>query len=155
MLSIRTIVCPTDFSEPSQEAFKFAVKLASDLGAELVVVHIVFVLPPAYVTLVPDYGRVLQADAEVKLRSLTEQVPQPITVRTIIGHGDTATGIVSIAEKENADLIVIATHGMTGFRHLVFGSVAEKVVRLAKCPVLTTRAHVPWPKKPEEVEATA
>ncbi len=96
----------------------------------------------------------LHTDAHDKLHRLTEQV-KFTTVRTIIGHGDAATEIVRIAEKEHADLIVISTHGMTGFRHLVFGSVAEKVVRLAKCPVLTTRAHVTEAGKPEEVEISA
>jgi nucleotide-binding universal stress UspA family protein len=61
----------------------------------------------------------------------------------MVGHGDAAGEIVLIAEKEHVDLIVIATHGWTGLRHLVFGSVAEKVVRLAPCPVLTIRAPRP------------
>lgn len=60
-------------------------------------------------------------------------------IRTIVGHGDVADEIVRIAETEKADLIVTATHGTTGWRRFVFGSVAEKVVRLAKCPVLTIR----------------
>ncbi len=160
MLPIKTVLCPTDFSEPAQQAFDLAVNLASDIGAALVLVNIVPVLPPVptdpnYPFLIPEYERMLHADANEKLRTLAERVPKSMAVRTIIGHGDAANEIVRIAESENADMIVIATHGATGFRHLVFGSVAEKVVRLAKCPVLTTRAHAPEANKPEEVEATA
>ncbi|HUV14514.1 MAG TPA: universal stress protein, partial [Acidobacteriota bacterium] len=59
--------------------------------------------------------------------------------RTMVSYGDPAKEIVRIAEEESVDLIVIATHGLTGWQHLVFGSVAEKVVRTAKCPVLTVR----------------
>ena len=57
----------------------------------------------------------------------------------VIRYGDASREIVRIAREEEADVIVIATHGLTGWRHLVFGSVAEKVVRLAECPVLTIR----------------
>ena len=63
-------------------------------------------------------------------------------MRTVIGHGEAGAELVRIAEDERADLIVIATTGMTGFRRFLFGSVAEKVVRLALCPVLTVRAPV-------------
>jgi universal stress protein A len=76
-----------------------------------------------------------------RLRELHDaMVAAKVSVRTMVGHGDAAGEIVLIAGKEHVDLIVIATHGWTGLRHLVFGSVAEKVVRLAPCPVLTIRA---------------
>ena len=82
----------------------------------------------------------LNADAEERLNELVGEVTTPGThIRTIAGHGDAASEIVRIAEKENVDMIVIATHGMAGWRRVVFGSVAERVVRLAKCPVRTTR----------------
>lgn len=60
-------------------------------------------------------------------------------------NGDAASEIVRIAEEENVDMIVIATYGMTGWRRVAFGSVAERVVRLAKCPVLTTRVSLAEP----------
>ena len=82
----------------------------------------------------------LNADAEERLNEIVGEVTMPGTIiRTIVVHRDAASEIVRIAEKENVDMIVIATHGMTGWRRVVFGSVAEKVVRLAKCLVLTTR----------------
>ena len=93
-----------------------------------------------YAFKVPEYEQMLHADAEERLNELIGEVTTPGTnIRTIVGRGDAASEIVRIAEKENVDVIVIATHGMTGWRRVVFGSVAERVVRLAKCPVLTTR----------------
>jgi nucleotide-binding universal stress UspA family protein len=66
-------------------------------------------------------------------------VPKELHTHQIIVLGGAADEIIRIGEKEKVDLIVIATHGQTGWRHLVFGSVAERVVRLAPCPVLTIR----------------
>jgi nucleotide-binding universal stress UspA family protein len=97
---------------------------------------------PNYVFKVPEYERMLHADADAKLSDLAKQLTaRGITVRTIVGHGSAASEIVRTSEKENADLIVIATHGTSGWRHAMFGSVAERVVRLAKCPVLTIRGQ--------------
>jgi len=148
MLPVKRVLCPIDFSEPSREAFNVAVELASHFAAGLCLVHVVPVLPalpndPTYVFKVPEYERLLHADADEKLRQLgREATSRGITVHTTVGHGEAAREIVRIADEENADLIVMATHGMTGWRHVMFGSVAERVVRLAKCPVLTTRAHL-------------
>ena len=144
MFPVKTVLCPTDFSEPSQEALKIARELASQVGAGLLLVHVVPVLPalpndPNYVLKVPEYERLLHQDADEKLAQLVKEETKGTTARTIVGHGDVADEIVRIAEIEKADLIVIATHGTTGWRRFMFGSVAEKVVRLAKCPVLTIR----------------
>ncbi len=146
MLPIKTLLCPTDFSEPSQEALKMAIDLARHFKADICLVNVVPVLPPLppnpnFVFEVPEYERMLHTDADQKLFELVGYVAAlDINVRSKVGHGDAATEIVRIAAEENADLIVIATHGSTGWRSAMFGSVAEKVVRLAKCPVLTTRA---------------
>jgi len=145
MFPIKIVFCPTDFSDPSSEALKIAGELASKVGARLLLVHVVPVLPalpsdPNYVLKVPEYERLLHQDADEKLAHLAREMAKAgIQTRTMVGHGDAANEIVRIAELEKADLIVIATHGTTGWRRFVFGSVAEKVVRLAKCPVLTIR----------------
>jgi nucleotide-binding universal stress UspA family protein len=139
------VLCPTDFSEPSHQALKIAGELALQVGAGLLLVHVVPVMPalandPNYVLKVPEYERLLHQDADEKLAHLVKEMAQGGTqTRTMVGHGDAASEIVRIAESEKADLIVIATHGTTGWRRFVFGSVAEKLVRLAKCPVLTIR----------------
>ncbi|HLG15260.1 MAG TPA: universal stress protein [Blastocatellia bacterium] len=145
MLTIHKILCPTDFSEHALAGLKYAVDLAGQFGARICLVHVVPVIPPLppdpnFAFEVPEYARLLTADAEQKLSELASQhVPNKLEPKMVVGHGDAGAEIVRVAEDERADLIVIATQGLTGLRHFVFGSVAEKVVRLAKCPVLSFR----------------
>jgi universal stress protein A len=149
MLPFKKILCPTDFSEPSYEALKVANELALHFSSELFVVHVVAPVPlvPAAPT-VPVTFNVLEYQQELEISSrktleglVKKRVPEKIWVRTIVVLGDPADQIVKIADEEKVDLIVIATHGQTGWRRLVFGSVTEKVVRLTPEPVLTIRAH--------------
>jgi universal stress protein A len=150
LLPIKKILCPTDFSEPSYEALRAADELASHFSAELVLIHVVSV--PTYpATVTPeasassiDLFTSYQQEMEVYAKNVLDQVTQErvsegIKSRTRVCLGDAADEIVGTAADENADLIVIATHGLTGWRRFMFGSVAEKVVRLAQCPVLTIR----------------
>ena len=146
MLPLKKIVCPSDFSAAAQKAVTEALELVQHFQAELVLVHVVPVVPPAptdpnFVFEVPEYERALHVDAERRLRALAAEVAgKGVAVRTAVGHGDAGAEIVRIANDEGADLIVIATHGTTGWRHAMFGSVAEKVVRTAHRPVLTVPA---------------
>jgi universal stress protein A len=146
MLPLSRILCPSDFSEPSRQAAKIAVELAEDFGAQLCLVNVVPIRPllphqAGFPFAVSEHEKLLQAHADEKLRQLAGEITaEGVSVRTILGRGDAADEIVRIAQQQNADIIVIATHGMTGWRRVVFGSVAEKVVRLATTPVLTTRA---------------
>ena len=146
MLPIRNILCPTDFSPPSLAAVKTAVEVAEHFGAELCLAYVVPTIPlptsdPAYDFELPEYEKMLHDDAVKKLRDLRDEVQSAtVTVRTVVGHGAAADEITILAEAEHADLIVIATHGSTGLRHFVFGSVAEKVVRVAKCAVLVVKS---------------
>ena len=146
MLPLKKIVCPTDFSAAAQKAVTEALELIRQFQAELVLVHVLPVLPPApsdpnFVFQVPEYERALHVDAERSLRSLAADLTgKGVSVRTVVGHGDAGAEIVRVASEESADLIVIATHGVTGWRHAMFGSVAEKVVRTAHRPVLTVPA---------------
>jgi universal stress protein A len=145
MLPVKLIVCPTDFSGPACTCVRTASELAEHFDAELLLVNVVPALPsvppdPNYVFKIPEYEQYLHADAEQQLRKAREElVSKNVKVRTQVGHGSAAEEIVLIAKADHADLIVISTHGSTGFERLVFGSVAEKVVRLAECPVLTVR----------------
>lgn len=145
MLPVKLIVCPTDFSGPACTCVRTASELAEHFDAELLLVNVVPALPsvppdPNYVFKIPEYEQYLHADAEQQLRKAREElVSKNVKVRTQVGHGSAAEEIVIIAKADHADLIVISTHGSTGFERLVFGSVAEKVVRLAECPVLTVR----------------
>jgi universal stress protein A len=146
MLSFKYILCPTDFSEPSYEGLRYAIELAARFGAELGVVHVIPLVPqrpsdPNYVFSVPEYEMALHSSAERRLLELIKEwVPKEIKVSPITGHGNAGKEILQIAEEQKADMIVIATHGLTGWRRVVFGSVAEQVVRSATCPVLTVRA---------------
>jgi nucleotide-binding universal stress UspA family protein len=145
MLPLRVILCPIDFSEPCYQALHAACELGQHFKAELRLVNVVPALPglpsdPNYVFKIPEYELLLHKDAESKLQQVVkERVPSDLRVSTLIGHGDAAEEIVKISEQEKVDLIVIATHGESGWRRLWFGSVAEKVVRNALPPVLTIR----------------
>jgi len=124
--------------------------MATHFQATIVLAHVVPSVPPipadpAYVFEGPEYERLQQAEAEKHLAIVAKAIPPRLKARTIIGSGDAAEEIVRLATTEVADLIVIATHGLTGWRHLVFGSVAEKVIRMSDRPVLVIPVH-----KPEE-----
>jgi universal stress protein A len=147
MLPIKRILCATDFSDPSLEGLKAAGELASHFKASLYLVHVVNPVPPLPATTgsmmfdVPRYQKALESSAEKQLKDLVEdKVLDNIDVHPVISVGVEPDEIVSVAKKKDVDVIVIATHGRTGWRHFIFGSVAEKVVRFAKCPVITIRA---------------
>lgn len=146
MLPIRTILAAIDFSDPAHVALDKAIELAGHFGAELCLLHVVNPLPPLPTDLVvvasPDveYDHELEAEATNRLRTVIRQeVPTTISARPVVRNGEPGCEIVRAAEDENADVIVLSTHGETGWRHLVFGSVAEEVVRTAGRPVLTIR----------------
>jgi nucleotide-binding universal stress UspA family protein len=147
MLPPKLIVSPIDFSSHSQEALQTSADLAKQFGAELLLIHAVPAIPklPSTTSIFHEaqYEQELHKDAEQLLQKLAEELAKKgLRVRTEVGTAnDVAMEILRIAEHNSADLIVIATHGMTGWHRLVFGSVAEKVVRLASCPVLVLRAH--------------
>lgn len=145
MMNPKIILSPIDFSDSSLEALDVARDIATRYGASLILVHIVPVIPklPSDVSIFHegDYERGLIGDAEQRLDDLASKLKdQGVTARTTVGlANDAAMEILRTAEHEHADLIVIATHGMTGWRRLAFGSVTDKVVRTAECPVLVLR----------------
>ena len=152
MLPISKILCPSDFSEPSLAALETAAELAGHFGSQLTVLHVVSPVPPvpsghvlgpfdvdAYeCQLLEDSRSTLSKMVRRRLGDIKAKIRTEAKIR--IESGDAAMCIVATATDEQAGLIVIATQGQTGWRRLMFGSVAEKVVRLAACPVLTIRA---------------
>ncbi len=144
MLPIKKILCPTDFSEPSYEAVKVANELAVHFNSWLCLLHVVSLTPILASSMetsafnVNAYQKALETSAQEQLREImAKYISSGLrTWRPIIVSGSAAEEIVRIAEEEQSDLIVMATRGLTGWRHLVFGSVAQKVVQLALCPVL-------------------
>jgi universal stress protein A len=141
MLSIRTILHPTDFSERSENAFRAACSLARDHGARLVVLYVPHpdvVGFAEYTAYVPDP---IQTPADMKeALSARHAIDPELGVEYRVGEGDPAAAIVRAARKLNAGLIVMGTHGRTGLDRLLMGSVAEAVSRRAPCPVLTLKA---------------
>ena len=147
MLTIKTILCPTDFSEPSLLGLSTALELANLFKSEIKIVYVLPVLPPSptdpnYEFVIPEYENILHKDSQKKLDEIIKtKVPAGIKATAVVGHGNPAKEIVRIAEEDKVDLIVIATHGGTGWHHLIMGSVAEKVIRHAPCPVYAVREH--------------
>ncbi|HVJ06928.1 MAG TPA: universal stress protein [Acidisarcina sp.] len=141
----RKILSPIDFSAPSTTALATATDLARHFHAELVLVHVIPMLPPvsgADFFKETEYMRELQRDAEGRLRAMLAPIlASGVTAESVVAvSGDTAGEILRVATAKDIDMIVIATHGMTGWRPMIFGSIAEKVVKLAHCPVLVIRA---------------
>jgi len=145
MLAIRRILFPTDFSEHAESAWPYALTFAQEFGAEVHLLHVV-VPPPrlaeAYaVTFDPDrMVEVLTTEAAAQMDRQVEAAKE----RGLVFHREVRIGadareILDYATKHEMDLIVMATHGRTGLAHVLLGSVAEKVVRKAPCPVLTIK----------------
>lgn len=146
MLPVKRVLAPTDFSDVSVETVRTAKELARHFKAELLVAHVIPPIPtlpsdPHYNFEVPAYQDALRENAERQLAETASSLVNDggIPTRTLVSYGDPAREIVRLASEESVDLIVIATHGLTGWQHIVFGSVAEKVVRTARCAVLTVR----------------
>ncbi len=146
MQPIKKIIAPCDFSGPSKVGLKRAIELAEYFNAELIIVHVIsmpHIMPPAGPPTAPGFStgslaKELRDAAESKLNEIQkEQLPKGLQSRVILAEGAPADEIARISEEEKADLIIIATHGWTGWRRFIFGSVAEKVIRFAKCEVLT------------------
>ena len=148
-MSLKTILCPTDFSASSDEALTHASSLASQSGAQLYLLHVTQ-LPVPYTDGIPVYSPYAEqvAQDENTLKGVT--VPDA-KVKCERHHriGDPAPEILDFAKEHNVDLIVMGTHGRKGLTRLLLGSVAEQVVRKATCPVLTYRVAG---KVPEQVE---
>ena len=143
-LTIKTILVPTDFSDHSDGALDYAVALATQFKAAL---HLVHVYPiPSLAAAAMDGAIVSLPELEAELRTAAETAMAQLVARisgvpvsTEIAVGNPPACIVAVAAERGVDLIVMGTHGRGPFMHLMLGSVAERVVRMAPCPVLTTR----------------
>ena len=142
MEAIKRILVPTDFSADADEALRVAQSLARVLRAEVIVFHVA--RPPAVVTeggaLLAEPGQE-PTDLWQRFRELQAcDPPVRIEHRVIVDARPSAAHILEILDKLGCDLIVMGTHGRSGWRHVVFGSVAEDVVRRARCPVMVVKA---------------
>ena len=144
--TITRILVPVDFSAHSDGALRYAAKLASQVGASVELLHVVEDLAygassEVYVPNVPDLMQEMVNEAVPRLTSLKQALfPHGADVETAVFVGRPSSTIVDRARAGGFDLIVMGTHGRTGLSHMLMGSVAERVVRTAPCPVLTVRA---------------
>jgi nucleotide-binding universal stress UspA family protein len=144
MLPLEKILCPTDFSKSSYEALKVACEYAKQFSSELYLIHVVPTVPaitaftPASRPFnVPLYQENLETSIKEKLLKVAEdKVPKEIHTQVIVVSGKAGDEILKFADGTKIDIIVIASHGETGGHHYIFGNIAEKVARHAKCPVL-------------------
>jgi nucleotide-binding universal stress UspA family protein len=145
MIAIQNVMVATDFGEAANAALRYGRALAGRFGATLHVVHIV---EPSfagfgvetYVPLLPDVDGALEESARRRLNSLIESAGNgPRTLATALPSSVPPVAIIDYARDHDIDLIVMGTHGRGGLAHLVMGSVAERVVREAPCPVLTMK----------------
>ncbi len=141
MIKLDRILIPTDFSDCSERARTYACELAKRFTAELHLLHVVVPLPiPVHMSTVPEELLEPEESARQALESWNDPAYEAArkVVRTIV-TGTPFIEIVRYARENQIDLIVVGTHGRSGLMHSLIGSVAERVVRKASCPVLTVR----------------
>lgn len=145
-IEIRRILCPTDFSDFSMCALEHAAALARWCGAEILVLHVV---QPVFA----DVPVPVSGDSRERLAADLRTFAAPaeaarVRVRTVIEDGAPVSTIVRTAAESSADLVVMGTHGRSGFEHFLLGSVTEKLVRKAPCPVLAVHdQHAALPRQ--------
>ncbi|HEX2521890.1 MAG TPA: universal stress protein [Terriglobia bacterium] len=146
MIKFRRILFPTDFSPPAKYALDYAISLALEHEAKLFVLHVVedigfsspFTMSSLPLTLEYQHGQEAMAKTELQ-KIVSPQMKRQLQVEEILVRGKPYVEIIKAAKENQADLIVIATHGKPDPKHIHLGSTAERVVRLALCPVLAVR----------------
>jgi len=163
MIAIKNILVATDFGEASDSALSYGRELAGRFGATL---HVLNVVENFYVTtfgaetyaaIVPEMQKELEDSARKRLEELLidSDGSGPKTRPAVMTSGSPAYAIIDYAREYNIDLIVMGTHGRGALAHLMMGSVAERVVRLAPCPVLTVRHPEHEFVRPDTLAVTA
>lgn len=143
-MKINKILFPTDFSEPAEKAFDYAVFLATSHEADLALLHVVDQLHGEtyyeILALTPmQIAEKMTKRAHEDLQTLVDRVKESVTATEAVREGKVWVEICKAAEEEKADIIIIGSHGRTGLSHILIGSTAETVVRHSSCPVLVVR----------------
>ena len=138
------ILVPIDFSPYADHALNYAIELATKLQADLTLLHVVDTMSwgvaHAESMIPPEVWQELQTGIEESMETFCDRVQDAdLKGESLITRGAPFDIIINTAKDRGADLIIMGTHGRTGLTHVLMGSVAEKVVRLAPCPVLVTR----------------
>jgi nucleotide-binding universal stress UspA family protein len=155
-MQIRSILLPTDFSECGNYALSYAASLARTFGASIICINVIEPIVPTvgYSGMteplpIADITEQLEDSAERELPKLAEcDECTGLDIEELVVHGEAASEIVLVAKEREVDLIVIASHGLTGLGRILFGSTAESVVRHASCPVLVVKP--PQEEEPEQ-----
>ncbi len=143
-MQVNHILVPVDFSSDSANATEMAIELAKKLEARITLLHVIH---EVYIgvgemaaAIPPSYIEDIETEVTKEIQTLVDQVVQAdVKGDFIVVHGVPFQCILDTVEDQKIDLIVMGTHGRTGLKHVFLGSVAEKVIRLAPCPVLVTR----------------
>lgn len=143
MLPLRSVLCATDFSQFSVSAYRYGLLLAREYRAKLLLLHVSELwLHPSVDYAIPGKGfeesrRILIEQTENELRRFVRSAPyEGIELRSEVREGQAADAILTAGRLHQADMIVVGTHGRRGFDRVMLGSVAERVMRKASCPVL-------------------
>jgi len=142
---LKKILVPVDFSDFSTKALDYALAFADQFNARIVLLHVVepAVYPESYMLVasaLDDLNNDLLRGAKQKLGALSkERIGNQVPSESLVRTGRAYSGITAAAQELDVDLIILATHGYTGLKHVLLGSTAERVVRHAPCPVLTVR----------------
>jgi nucleotide-binding universal stress UspA family protein len=146
MLTLKTVLVPTDFSEASESALRYGKAMAEAFGASLHVVHVMEDLlahawaAEVYVSSMPQLRDEIEKESQQRLGTLlTDGERKALRAETALLAGNPFLEIIRYAKTHGVDLIVMGTHGRGPIAHMLLGSVAEKVVRKSPCPVLTVR----------------
>jgi universal stress protein A len=151
-VKIETLLVPMDFSVHSKKALLYAIGLAHSLGAKLHLLHCygidmlqAFPYDPPYLTNLPqDFDQRVREAAEKKLEGFRAEVErQGIAAEMHLSRSFPSDAIMQTAHEIDADMIVMGTRGLTGVKHVLLGSVAERTIRIAPCPVVTVKADDP------------
>lgn len=151
-INIKHILCPTDFSKSAEYAFEYALAIAARHGATVELLHVAH--SSAYADdSIDEQGQTYDDTLRDRLQSIAaSRSSDDVKITVLVVDGTDYIEIVKRANAWPADLIVIGTHGRTGMKHLLIGSVAERVVRTASCPVCTVR-HPKYVMKGENATA--
>ena len=139
MAMLKKILAPTDFSELSGEGVRYACHLAKEVGAQVIVMNVIILDEPNTTT---------KGEIEAHKARLAEFVAKTVPhrgadlkVREVVVAGQAYNAIVECATNEHVDLVVMSTHGRSGLSRMLIGSVTDRLVRAAKCPVLVVPVH--------------
>lgn len=144
-IDVRRILVPVDFSENTSSVLEWAAHLAEEHASQILLLH-AYHLPVEFqqlegAYLPADFWASVKTEAEASLERYSDELKRRgLECENIVCEGYAATVIVEEADSRGVDLIVIGTHGRSGLKHLVLGSIAERVVQKAPCPVLTVKA---------------